>query len=158
MVLPDHRRHQQKNLTSKETVLWSFWCCKPEHRGDSSSFDRSNDTWTWKGSWCCCSNEKKSSNPLPPDKTFIFTAFSLLSGKQTLELFYSKTILLCTQMPFGKISCPRASPCELGMQQTKVVLSPESFPSRPIEPIVPPQEIPCSSSGQSCYLGPEVTV
>ena len=24
VVLPDHRQHQQKSLTSKKTVLWSF--------------------------------------------------------------------------------------------------------------------------------------
>lgn len=121
VVLPDHRQHQQKNLTSKNAILWSFWCCKPEHRGDSSSFDRSNNTRTWKGSWCCCLKKKnKSSSPLPSKYNFYF--YSLFPSFRKSKLLSSFTLKLSCFAPrclLARSLVPEQVTSELGTQQTK---------------------------------------
>lgn len=92
VVLPDHRQHQQKNLTSKKSVLWSFWCCKPEHREDSLNFHGSNDTWTQKGSWCCWFKKIIIQQPSPYQIKLPFPFDNLFPSNRKNKLLSSFTV------------------------------------------------------------------
>lgn len=92
--------------------------------------------------------KKKKKNPAtlsPQIKRSFLQPSPFFQEKQLLELFYSNCLALHLNAFWQDLLSQSKSPVSwaLNRQNRKVVLSPESFPSRPIEDIVPPQEIPC---------------